>query len=175
MWDPQYLTTQEASIASYGDSFIILYVGDVLSSTSGGRSVGIVRSRTKGHGVCFFFFVGDVRTSQETHLWASTACYWDTLLFYVYWNFSSPFKIKRYDTSKRRPTFNKLLPWPWARPSSSRNEYQEPSFGWVGRVESGRRVKLTTLQQSQNWLSKKCESVDVSQRNAVGLHGCLHN
>jgi hypothetical protein len=25
-----------------------------LSSTSGGRSVGIVRSRTKGHGVCFF-------------------------------------------------------------------------------------------------------------------------
>jgi hypothetical protein len=24
-----------------------------ISSTSGGRSVGIVRSRTKGHGVCF--------------------------------------------------------------------------------------------------------------------------
>jgi hypothetical protein len=28
-----------------------------LMSTSGGRSVGIVRSRTKGHGVCFFCFV----------------------------------------------------------------------------------------------------------------------
>jgi hypothetical protein len=24
------------------------------SSTSGGRSVGVVRSRTKGHGVCLF-------------------------------------------------------------------------------------------------------------------------
>jgi hypothetical protein len=28
-----------------------------LWSTSGGRSVGIVRSRTKGHGVCLFLFV----------------------------------------------------------------------------------------------------------------------
>jgi hypothetical protein len=26
----------------------------MISSTSGGRSVGIVRSRTKGHGVCLF-------------------------------------------------------------------------------------------------------------------------
>jgi hypothetical protein len=28
-----------------------------ISPTSGGRSVGIVRSRTKGHGVCFVYHV----------------------------------------------------------------------------------------------------------------------
>jgi hypothetical protein len=27
------------------------------ATSSGGRSVGIVRSRTKGHGVCFFFLL----------------------------------------------------------------------------------------------------------------------
>jgi hypothetical protein len=30
----------------------------IYSSTSGGRSVGVVRSRTKGHGVFFLFFQG---------------------------------------------------------------------------------------------------------------------
>jgi hypothetical protein len=48
----------------FGDSLIhivrltsnfIIAVIMYISSTSGGRSVGIVRSRTKGHGVCFFF------------------------------------------------------------------------------------------------------------------------
>jgi hypothetical protein len=29
-------------------------------------------------------YVNDVRTSQETHLWASMACYGDSFAFYLY-------------------------------------------------------------------------------------------
>jgi hypothetical protein len=29
-----------------------------------------------------FLYLADVRTSQETHLWASTACYGDSLTFF---------------------------------------------------------------------------------------------
>jgi hypothetical protein len=37
-----------------------------ISSTSGGRSVGIVRSRTKGHGVCFVCLMMETIHSSET-------------------------------------------------------------------------------------------------------------
>jgi hypothetical protein len=30
-----------------------------------------------------FIYVDDVRTSQETHLWAFTACYGDSFTFYL--------------------------------------------------------------------------------------------
>jgi hypothetical protein len=33
-------------------------------AVTGGRSVGIVRSRTKGHGVCFFVFVMGLGSTQ---------------------------------------------------------------------------------------------------------------
>jgi hypothetical protein len=29
----------------------------------------------------FFLYVGDVRTSQKTHLWASTPCYMDSFTY----------------------------------------------------------------------------------------------
>jgi hypothetical protein len=32
-------------------------------------------------GIAYFLFVDDVRTSQETPLWASTACYGDSFTF----------------------------------------------------------------------------------------------
>jgi hypothetical protein len=39
-------------------------------------------------GYLYFLYVDDVRTtqetpSQETHLWASTACYGDSFIFYM--------------------------------------------------------------------------------------------
>jgi hypothetical protein len=30
-----------------------------------------------------FLYIGDVRTSQETHLWTSTACYKASFTFYI--------------------------------------------------------------------------------------------
>jgi hypothetical protein len=30
-----------------------------------------------------FLYVDDVRTSQKTHLWASTACYGDSFIFFM--------------------------------------------------------------------------------------------
>jgi hypothetical protein len=45
-----------------------------ISPTSGGRSGGIVSLRTKGHG-------DDVCISQETRVWATIACYWDSFTF----------------------------------------------------------------------------------------------
>jgi hypothetical protein len=32
-------------------------------------------------------YVGDVLTSEETHVWSSTACYWTALLLYLYMMF----------------------------------------------------------------------------------------
>jgi hypothetical protein len=34
-------------------------------------------------GQLYFLYVADVRTSQETQLWASTACYGDSFTFYM--------------------------------------------------------------------------------------------
>jgi hypothetical protein len=31
--------------------------------------------------MAYFLYVDYVRTSKETHLWASTACYWDSFTF----------------------------------------------------------------------------------------------
>jgi hypothetical protein len=61
------LTTEDGTLnAFYNSTFMYIqtcmtYLAFVfsgkISSTSGGRSVGMDRSRTKSHGVCLFFLV----------------------------------------------------------------------------------------------------------------------
>jgi hypothetical protein len=43
-------------------------------STSGGRSVGIVRSRTKGHGVCIFWNMFTAVTMNDVVFWVMIPC-----------------------------------------------------------------------------------------------------
>jgi hypothetical protein len=69
-------TSQEtylwASTACYEDSFTFLYVDKVSTSQETPLSLhGLLR------GELYFLYV-DVRTSQETYLWASAACYGDS-------------------------------------------------------------------------------------------------
>jgi hypothetical protein len=84
--------------ACYGDTFTFLYVYDVRASQEThlcdstacyeDSFIFYIRRRCSYHrgnicmcllyllrGYLYFFCVDDVRTSQESHLWVSTACY----------------------------------------------------------------------------------------------------
>jgi hypothetical protein len=103
MWDPQLLTTLEASTACYGDNFIFLHVDDVRTSQE--TDYGPTRPVTGMallficmwysyltgnmlmglHGVLreliHFLHIDDVRTSQKVHLCISKVCYGDDFTF----------------------------------------------------------------------------------------------
>jgi hypothetical protein len=84
-----YLTGRHlwASTACYGASFTVLYVHDFRTSQE--TFMGLC-SLLRGW---LYFFIcrcsyvtantPDVRTSQETYLWASTACYGDSITFFI--------------------------------------------------------------------------------------------
>jgi hypothetical protein len=80
MWDPQHVTTLPVPTACYGDSFTLIYVGDIRTSQETHLWV-----RTACYGDSFtLIYVGNIHASQETHLCVRTACYGDSFtLIYV--------------------------------------------------------------------------------------------
>jgi hypothetical protein len=71
-------TLLHATVAYYRGSFTFIYVDDVRTSQE--TPVGLHDLLL---GELYVLRVNDVCTSQETHIWASTACYEDGFTFHT--------------------------------------------------------------------------------------------
>jgi hypothetical protein len=75
IWEPRHLITLWTPTACYRDSFT--FYKYMIFVPHRKHTYGPPRPIT---GIALFFYVDDVRTSQEAHLWTSTACYGDSVI-----------------------------------------------------------------------------------------------